>query len=106
MDDATTVGILAQEGFKHPSVLAAGNQLWKLYNDNKAVLSQAYTEWVLTSPHAAGPVEEAGVAFEIMKKHPQVSALLIKALGIIYPHVPEGQQAIAELQTAVNNAPA
>jgi hypothetical protein len=106
MDDVTTIGIIGQESFKHPSVLTAGNQLQKLYNDNEARITKAIIEWQATAPKAPGPIERIGVLFEIMQKDPRLSALLIQALGILYPHIPETQQALAELQTAVSAAPA
>lgn len=101
MDTMKVVGILGGLAVNHPSIMALGSQLLNLYNAHSAEFNKIAAEYQTAASKATGPIDQAGVALELMAAHPDVAPLIVQILGLVQPHIPELQQTLTQLQTQV-----
>ena len=104
MDYTKVIEIFGSLSIKHPSIIAVGAQFISLWNKNQAEGQQINDQYVAAAAGASGPLDQFGIVLELMKQHPHASAVIIQVLGLLYPHIPELQQTLGELQTAANQA--
>ena len=102
ISDFQVFGILGGLAAKHPSILSMGNQLIQLYKAHQDEVAKIYQEYISTTAgKELGPVQQAGVVLELMQLHPDAVPVLVQALGLLAPHIPELQQTLADLQGQV-----
>lgn len=100
-----TVEILGSIAFNHPSVMAMGSQLQNLWKNNQTSFMNFYRDYLAATAQTDGStMNQAACLFGALKAHPAVAPLIVQALGIVYPHIPETQQTVAQIQTQAMSA--
>ncbi len=99
MDNTKALQILGSVAFRHPALVTVGTQLFNLYNGHKDEFGKLGGEYQQRAADVTTNLGQAAVALDLMKAHPNVSALVVQALGVLAPHIPELQKAIAQIQT-------
>src|SRR5271166_1266242 len=100
MNDIQIMGILGGIAFQHPSVMSMVSQLQSAWTKHQTEAMTAYSEYLAAVAKTdGGPMSMAGALLDTMKAHPNLAPFVVLVLGIVYPHIPETQQTITQVQT-------
>lgn len=101
----STGEILTGIVFGHPSIVSMASQLNNLWSANQVTFLNFYRDYLAATAQTDGSkMSMAACLLGALRAHPAVAPVLVQALGIIAPHIPETQKVIAQVQAEVMSA--